>query len=210
MTAVWGPLGWMALHSAASLYPDTPTPAEQQLMTKWLDLFRDTITCPSCQAHFVQLLANYRAQFPNMMYSRSNFMLFTLRAHNDVNKRINKPIYGSVQACFDALRNNVKFNNARSFRITYINHITRHWRVHQDMSGMAAMKKIHEMKKIEEGYMAPRSNEFDVMIPEDVVVVNIGHQEEQSFAGLLRPRPIAAASMGSRIIMTAQGLRLRR
>jgi Erv1 / Alr family len=210
MTAIWGPLGWMALHSAASLYPDTPTPAEQQLMTKWLDVFRDTITCPSCQAHFTELLNNYRAQFPNMMYSRANFVLFTLRAHNDVNRRINKPVYSSVQACFDVLRNNVKFNTARSFRITYINHITRHWRVHQDMSGLAAMKKIHEMKKIEESYMAPRSNEFDVIIPEDAVIVNIGQQEAPSFSGLLRPRPFAAAGMGSRIMMTAQGLRLRR
>jgi hypothetical protein len=210
MTAVWGPLGWMALHSAASLYPDTPSPAEQQLMIKWLDLFRDTITCPSCQGHFAELVSNYRAQFPNMMYSRANFMLFTFRAHNAVNQRINKPVYSSVGACFDALRNNVKFNTARSFRITYINHITRHWRVHQDMSGMAAMKKIHEMKKIEEGYMAPRSNEFQVMIPEDVVIVAIGHQEAPTFAGLLRPRPIAAAALGSRMMMTSQGLRLRK
>jgi hypothetical protein len=210
MTAVWGPLGWMALHSAASLYPDRPSAAEQQLMIKWLDIFRDTITCPSCQGHFAELLSNYRAQFPNMMYSRANFMLFTFRAHNAVNQRINKPVYSSVRSCFDALRNNVKFNTARSFRITYINHITRHWRIHQDISGMAALKKIHEMKKIEEGYMAPRSNEFDVMIPEDVVVVIIGHQEAPTFAGLLQPRPFAAAALGSRMMMTSQGLRLRK
>jgi hypothetical protein len=200
----------MALHSAASLYPDTPTPAEQELMIKWLDLFRDTITCPSCQAHFVELLANYRAQFPNMMYSRANFVLFTLRAHNSVNQRINKPVYPTVQACFEALRNNVKFNNARSFRITYINHITRHWRAFQDITGMTAIKKIHEMKKIEDGYMTPRTNEFETIIPEDTVIVQIGQYEAPTFAGLLRPRPTAAASLGSRMVMTAYGLRLRK
>jgi len=180
-------------------------------MTKWLDLFRDTITCPSCQAHFVELLASYRAQFPNMMYSRTNFLLFTFRAHNSVNQRINKPIYGTVQACFEALRNNVKFNDARSFRITYINHITRHWRVHQDMSGLAAMKKIHEMKKIENSYMGPRSDEFELIIPEDAVVINIGQQQEApTFAGLLRLRPTLAAGAGSRMMMTPFGLRLRK
>jgi len=198
----------MALHSAASLYPDTPTESERQLMTKWLDLFRDTITCPSCQGHFAELLSDYRAQFPNMMYSRNNFMLFTLRAHNSVNKRINKPIYPTVALCFDTLRNNVKITTTRSYRIAYINRMTMHWRVFQDMTGMAAMKKIHEMKKIEEGYMAARSDAFETIIPDDVVVINIGKQEQGVLPGI--PRPVLAAGAGSRMMMTANGLRLRR
>jgi hypothetical protein len=198
----------MALHSAASLYPDSPTESERQLMTKWLDLFRDTITCPTCQGHFTELLANYRAQFPNMMYSRNNFMLFTLRAHNAVNKRLGKPLYSTVAACFEVLRKNIQFNSTRSFRISYINRMTSHWRVFQDMSGMAAMKKIHEMKKIEEGYMASRSNSFETMIPEDVVVITIGPVQESAIAGL--PRPTLSASMGSRMTFTSSGFRLRR
>lgn len=211
MTAIWGPLGWMALHSAASLYPDAPTEAERQLMTKWLDLFRDTITCPNCQGHFTELLQNYRAQFPNMLYSRTNFMLFTLRAHNAVNKRLNKPIYPTVEACFETLRNNVKINTTRQYRVSYINRVTMHWRVFQDASGLSAMKKIHEMKKIEEGYMAPRSNAFEVMIPEDVVVVTIGAPTVETLPnGLPVPRPTMAAGFGSRMMMTANGLRLRR
>jgi hypothetical protein len=204
MTAIWGPLGWMALHSAASLYPDTPTEPERQLMTSWLDLFRDTITCPSCQAHFTELLGNYRAQFPNMMYSRANFMLFTLRAHNDVNRRLNKPLYLTVASCFERLRKNVQFNTARSFRITYINHITRHWRSFQDASGLSAMKKIHQMRKIEDSYMTPRSNEFETEIPEDVVIVQLGPQEVPT------ARPILQAGAGSRMMMTPFGLRLRK
>jgi len=203
MTTIWGPLGWMTLHSAASLYPDAPTEAERQLMIKWLDLFRDTITCPSCQGHFVELLQNYRAQFPNMLYTRSDFMLFTFRAHNAVNRRLNKPIYQSVQACFDVLRKNVQFNKSNTFRITYINHITRHWRTFQDAAGMAAMKKIHEMKKIENNYMSPRSNEFEVMIPEDNVVVQITPVEEGP------PRPVLRYT-GPKLVMTAAGFRMRR
>jgi len=86
--------------------------------------------------------------------------------------------------------------------------MTMHWRVFQDMTGMAAMKKIHEMKKIEEGYMAARSDAFETIIPDDVVVINIGKQEQGVLPGI--PRPVLAAGAGSRMMMTANGLRLRR
>jgi hypothetical protein len=191
----------MTLHSVASLYPNTPTEAERLLMVKWLDLFRDTITCPSCQGHFTELLASYRAQFPNMLYSRRDFLLFTFRAHNAVNKRIGKPVYTTVQECFDLLRKNVQFNKSQSFRITYTNHITRHWRTFQDASGMAAMKKINEIKKIEMQYMAARTNEFEEMIPEDNLIFSTGVQEPQ--------RPILNRN-APRLVMTATGMRLRR
>ena len=211
MTSVWGPLGWMTLHSVASLYPDTPTETERQLMITWLDLFRDTITCPTCLGHFTELLSSYRAQFPNMLYSRRDFLLFTFRAHNAVNKRLGKPIYPTVQACFDVLRNNVKFNKSVTFRISYVNRITLHWRVFQDASGMAAMKRIHQIKKIEIQYMSARSNEFEVIIPEDNVVLDIGAQPELTLPnGQPMPRPTAAASMGSRMTMAGGRLRLRR
>jgi len=192
----------MTLHSVASLYPNTPTEAERLLMVKWLDLFRDTITCPSCQGHFAELLASYRAQFPNMLYSRRDFLLFTFRAHNSVNKRIGKPVYGTVQECFDLLRKNVQFNKAQGFRITYTNHITRHWRTFQDASGMSAMKKINEIKKIEMQYMAPRSNEFEEIISEDNLIFSTGVQEQA--------RPMFISRNVPRLVMTASGMRIRR
>jgi len=205
MTSIWGPLGWMTLHSVASLYPDKPSEPERQLMIKWLDLFRDTITCPSCQGHFSELLAQYRAQFPNMLYSRSDFLLFTFRAHNAVNRRLNKPVYPTVQACFDVLRNNVKNTKSQGFRITYTNHITRHWRSFQDASGMAAMKKIHEIKKIEINYMAARSNEFEEIIPED----NVMFIPSNVVADVPRPVPSAIRAPG-RMVMTPNGFRIQR
>ena len=188
-----------------------PTETERQLMITWLDLFRDTITCPSCQAHFAELLSNYRAQFPNMLYSRRDFLLFTFRAHNAVNKRIGKPVYPTVQACLDVLRNNVKFNKSVTFRISYVNRITMHWRVFQDASGLTAMKRIHQIKKIEVQYMTTRSNEFEIGIPEDDVVINIGAQPMLTLPnGQPIPQPTLAASGGSRMTMTGGRLRLRR
>ena len=191
----------MTLHSAASLYPDSPTDPERQLMTRWLDLFRDTITCPSCQGHFAELLGDYRSQHPNMLYSRREFLLFTFRAHNSVNRRIHKPVYSTVQACFDILRSNVKFNKSYAFRSAYLNHITRHWKMFRDASGMASLKRIMEMQKIENEYMRPRSNEFEVLIPEDSVVMPTGQQ-----APVAQPM----ARTGSRLVMTSTGFRIRK
>lgn len=171
MTAVWGPLGWMTLHSVACAYPEIPTQSEKDLMTNWLDMFRDTITCPSCKGHFTDLLGRYRAQFPNMMRSRQDFTMFTFRAHNAVNKRLRKPLYSTLAECMETLRNNVKHRKASDYRISYINHITRHWRTIQDVSGIVATKKIAELKKIEMEYIAPRDTNFEVELHPDVVVL---------------------------------------
>jgi hypothetical protein len=65
---------------------------------------------------------------------------------------------------------------------------------------MAALKRIMELQKIENEYMRPRSNEFEVMIPEDTVVYSPGPEPTQP--------PVARS--GGRMVMTANGFRLRR
>lgn len=171
MTSVWGPLGWMTLHSMASLYPDSPSEAERTLMTKWLTLFQETITCPSCRDHFANALTGYRVQFPGMMNSRQSFLIATFRLHNSVNRRLHKPVYMSVDSCFETLRNVVKTRSSQEYRGAYYVHIRKHWRLFQDASGIAALRKINEMIKVEGEYATSRSNNFEVSIAEDVVVI---------------------------------------
>ena len=171
MTSIWGPLGWMTLHSVASCYPDTPLPSERTLMHTWLDMFQATITCPSCREHFAGALGSYRRQYPQMLSSRSEFLVSTFRLHNAVNRRLNKPIHSTVAACFDQLRNNVKSRSARDYRIAYVNHIQRFWRTMQDASGISALKKINEMRKIEYEYLQKHENNFEIDIPETIVVL---------------------------------------
>ena len=171
MTSIWGPLGWMTLHSVASCYPDTPVQSEKALMQTWLDMFQSTITCPSCREHFGIALGSYRRQYPQMLSSRQEFLLATFRLHNAVNRRINKPIHSTVAACFEQLRNNVKLRSAREYRIAYINHIQRFWRTLQDVTGITALKKINEMRKIEYEYLQRHENNFEIDIPENTVVL---------------------------------------
>lgn len=160
----------MTLHSVASCYPDAPTPSETALMNTWLDMFQSTITCPSCREHFGTALSGYRRTY-QILSSRNDFMLFTFRAHNAVNRRLNKPVYTSVADCFEQLRNNVKTRSARVYRISYLNHIRRFWRTMQDASGFTSIKKINEMTKIEVEYIQKHDNEFEVDIPESIVIL---------------------------------------
>lgn len=171
MTSIWGPLGWMTLHSVASCFPDKPLPAESILMQSWLDMFQSTITCPSCREHFGTALGAYRRLYPQMLSSREEFLLFTFRVHNSVNRRLHKPVHLTVALCFEQLRTNVKTRRAKEYRISYINHIRRFWRTMQDVSGMTAMRKINEMSKIEYDYFARHDNNFEVDIPESNVVL---------------------------------------
>jgi hypothetical protein len=200
MTTVWGPLGWMTLHSVATCYPEAPTAAERQLMSSWLDMFRDTITCVHCKQHFTELLATYRTSFPNMLATRHDFVVFTFRAHNAVNRRLNKPIYNSVEECMETLRTNVKLRKAQDYRISYINHITRYWRTMQDVSGVTSTKKIAELKKIDIEYIQPRDTNFDVTLRADIVVLPRDALEKVE-PGIFTPRPM-------RLPPTTGGLRL--
>lgn len=200
MTTLWGPLGWMTLHSMASLYPDTPSDSERKLMTSWLTHFQDTITCPSCRDHFTTALESYRAQFPSMMSSRQTFMVFTLRVHNSVNRRLNKPMYKTVDECYETLRNVVKSKATRDYRMAYYTHIRRQWKLYQDATGMSALRKINDMLKIEGDYAAPRSNNFEIPIQDDVVV--IGDLPIQVAGAIVDIRPQQSQALGRRLRFT--------
>lgn len=189
MTSIWGPLGWMTLHSVASCYPNSPLPAEISLMHTWIDMFQSTITCPSCREHFGNAIQGYRRLYPQMMNSRTEFMLATFRLHNTVNRRLNKPIYLSVATCFEQLRTNMKTQTARGYRLAYLNHIRRHWRTMQDASGFTSLKKINEMAKIEIEYFQRHDNNFETDIPEETVLP-IGPALESVIPGAEQPSPI--------------------
>jgi hypothetical protein len=226
MTAVWGPLGWMTLHSISTSYPEAPTIAEKQLVSSWLDMFRDTITCPHCRDHFGEILATSRRIFPNFLNSRQDFAVFAFRVHNAVNRRLKKPVYESVAACMERLRENVKLRTAKEYRTAYLNHVTRFWKSLQDISGMIAMKKVNEMRRIEGEYFGVKDTNFNVQIAEDIVVVPRGVLEKDAPDSVPRVtgprvpvRPQATPAVPDRVPsrmplgvgfkMTAGGLRLR-
>ena len=210
MTTIWGPLGWMTLHSTAFAYPEQPSQSERDLMYSWLDMFRDTITCSTCKGHFTSMLASYRSQFPNMLSNRHEFVIFTFRAHNAVNKRINKPVYSSVEECVATLRNNVTGKTAREYRTVYLAHITRHWRVMQDISGIVALKKIQEMRRIEAEYVSSRDTNFTPTIRSDIVLLPQTVMERTTEPRVQRPVFSGNTNSSAGFRLTSTGFQLRR
>ena len=102
MTAIWGPMGWMTLHSISLLYPNDPSPSDKQVLQSFLDDFANSITCPHCERHFKTIFENYRKLHPEWSSSKFQLFLFVARAHNTVNKRLEKPLKTTVQECLDA------------------------------------------------------------------------------------------------------------
>ena len=164
MTAVWGPLGWMTLHSVSHNYPDSPSPQEKQLAAQWIELFRDTITCPSCQGHFTELVNSYKSIYPYYLDSRTEFILFGYRAHNTVNRRLDKPVYNSVEECEAAFSSNLASRSAAEYRSAYVKHIQRHWSSMRDMNGISHLRKILEMTNIERHYWSLRENTTTTLV----------------------------------------------
>lgn len=117
------------------------------------------------------MLRNYRNRFSGFLNSRQDFAMFVFRAHNAVNARLHKPVYNTLAECMDVLHNNVKNRTAANYRVSYINHIMRYWSTIQDIAGIVALKKVNEMRKIENDYFAPRDTNFDVQLREDTVVI---------------------------------------
>ena len=171
MTAVWGPLGWMTLHSVSTIYPEHPTQSEKDLLTTWLGLFTETITCPHCRDHFRSMHANYRTKYPGYLDSRQAFAMFAFRCHNVVNARLSKPVYGTLEECMGVLKTNLKLRSAQDYRISYINHLTRFWGTIQDTSGITALKKVYELTTIDLDYFGLRDTKFEVTLRDDGVVI---------------------------------------
>lgn len=117
------------------------------------------------------MLQNYRTRFPNFLNSRQDFAMFAFRAHNVVNARLHKPVYQTLAECMEILRNNTKTRSAANYRVSYLNHIARYWGTIQDISGIVAMKKVMEMRKIETEYFSTHDTQFNVTLAEDTVVI---------------------------------------
>lgn len=198
MTAIWGPLGWMTLHSVSTSYPEHPTPTERQLVSTWLDLFRDTITCPHCRVHFATMLQNYRAHYPTMLDSRQDFAMFAFRAHNAVNARLLKPVPTTLEECMKLLRKAIETRTPLEYRTAYLNHATRYWRTLQDVSGIVALKKLIEMRKIEQTYFSLRDTKFDVVLVDQGVVIPQSIVEGGS-SEVARPTPSLRFAPGANV-----------
>jgi hypothetical protein len=81
----------------------------------------------------------YRSQNPNYLDSKQNFFMFTLRAHNEVNRTLDKPIMRTVAECIETLKGATSLTPPQVFRDTYMSYLIRTWA--HEMTGDAFIYK---------------------------------------------------------------------
>ena len=179
------------------------------------------------------MLGLYRQKFPGMLDSRQEFMAFTFRAHNVVNRRLHKPLYSTVAECMAILQSNLAHRSAKDYRDAYLTHIRKYWSSLRDVTGIVAVKRVTEMIKVEKDYFTPRDNNLEVEPQETIVILPYGIvdkapdmtsmnpylrermrskpvivQKDSPSLLIAPPTPIVRPPAGFRL--TSQGLRLRR
>lgn len=102
------------------------------------------------------MLEQYRAIYPSYLASRRNFLLFTFRAHNTVNRRLDKPVYLTSDECETVYRTNLVSRSAIDYRTAYLNHIMASWKSMHDMTGISSVRKVQQLMQIELTYWRPR------------------------------------------------------
>lgn len=160
MTALWGPLGWMTLHSVSMNYPNTPSETEKQICSHFLEMFTETITCHICKNHFSRMLQTYRVTHPEFLNSKQDFFLFTVRAHNTVNRRLDKPTIKSVTEALKTLQEATSQTSPAQYRQKYLEYLRRIWGSDGTANGLFGIQKVHELEKINTEYWSLRENSY--------------------------------------------------
>ena len=173
-TKIWGPLGWMTLHSISAIYPEKPSYEDMQILKRFMELFADTISCPDCKGHFLKMFTTYKSSYPSWFASRSEFFNFVARAHNTVNARLDKPRIATVAECIRALQSNTVSNSSTSYRNKYMSYLVRNWSSEHSGEAFILAHSAREMMKINNEYWNPRDTGFaDLVLPETDIMTPI-------------------------------------
>ena len=155
------------------------------------------------------MLQNYRNRFPGMLNSRQEFAMFVFRAHNAVNARLHKPVYSTLTECMNVLQTNIKSKGPAEYRIAYINHIMRYWATIQDITGIVALKKVNEMRKIEIDYFTRIDTKFDIQLRDETVTIPRNWVENNVEPASTTPVPVLPSNSNVRAGFKIVGGRMR-
>lgn len=169
MAKLWGPLGWMTLHSVSLLYPEHPSLYEKHLASKFIDSFANSISCPQCRTHFKTMREYYVYSNPDYLSSRQSFAVFVFRAHNTVNYRLDKPIPTTVSACLNSLRVATAQRSFKEFREAYVNYLNNNWKREFGGESMVVRGEVRLLEKIVKEFWDPLDTGiFPILLEDDV------------------------------------------
>lgn len=172
MTKVWGPMGWMTLHSISVCYPDEPSDSDKHILQEFMNAFGACITCMYCRQHFLSMFTDYKAKVPSWLNSKKDLFLAICRMHNAVNKRLDKPQPKTVEECIESLKRATSYTSARDFRSKYADYLIRDWFSQRNSGeGHVGYRNAHIVKKINDEYWNYREVSYDdISFEEDNVL----------------------------------------
>ena len=88
-TRVWGPAGWLFLHSIAQNYPWEPTAEKKESYKLFFRLVGDVLPCRYCRESYLDFVkAEGTCLDDSVMKSRKTLVEWLYRIHNKVNKKL--------------------------------------------------------------------------------------------------------------------------
>ena len=94
MTKTWGPCTWYLFHTLAEKINEEHFPA---LRTELISIMRQicsSLPCPDCAGHATQFMTRLNV---NRIQTKNDMKMMLLSFHNQVNRRVNKPIFNETQ-----------------------------------------------------------------------------------------------------------------
>jgi hypothetical protein len=109
-TLFWGPGLWMALHSMTFNYPITPTEQDKKQYTNFFHSLKYVLPCPACRMHYKKTIEE-KYPIELALDNRDTLSRWLVDFHNDVNKRLGKPIvsYDSVKDKYESMRGKCQY-----------------------------------------------------------------------------------------------------
>lgn len=87
---IWGPSFWDTFHTIASTYDDNPNKSIQEATKQFIQSIPIFLPCKECQDHAFAFIK--KANLNSVVSNKSAMFLFFFNFHNEVNKRLNKPV----------------------------------------------------------------------------------------------------------------------
>ena len=112
---IWGPPGWIFLHSIAYGYPNDPTPDEKKAAINFFNSLGHMLPCKTCSELYKKDLVLFKKtnELKKAVENKTNLIKFINLIHNNVSKSLNKKQYSDVE--YDNYYKNMYENKTANF-----------------------------------------------------------------------------------------------
>lgn len=112
---IWGPSGWIFLHSIAYGYPNEPSSDEREAAINFFKSMGYMLPCKTCSELYKKdiLVLEKTHSLENAVQNKNNLIKWVNAMHNKVNENLNKKEYSDAE--YDNYYKNMYENKTANF-----------------------------------------------------------------------------------------------